>query len=80
MSTRAKKKDYSEMTVIREIEKAVLTGLKKEGCQRAAKDCELFPLAVWVENEGAWLCKPADLLGTVKGWQRDEKKREEKKK
>lgn len=75
-----KKKSYSEMEIIREIEKAVLTGLKKEGCQRAAKDCELCPLAVWVENEGAWLCKPADLLGTVKGWQRDEKKREEKKK
>lgn len=69
------KKSYSEMTVIREIEKAVLTGLKKEGCQRAAKDCELCPLAVWVENEGAWLCKPADLLGTVKGWQKAEKRR-----
>lgn len=77
---KAWEKSYSEMTVIREIEKAVLTGLKKEGCQRAAKDCELCPLAVWVENEGAWLCKPADLLGTVKGWQRAEKKREEKKK
>ena len=74
------KKSRGEMEIIREIEKAVLTGLKKEGCQRAAKDCELCPLAVWVENEGAWLCKPADLLGTVKGWQRDEKKREEKKK
>lgn len=47
-----KKKSYSEMAVIREIEKAVLTGLKKEGCQRAAKDCEVCPLAVWVENGG----------------------------
>lgn len=74
------KKSCSEMEVIREIEKAVLIGLKKEGCQRAAKDCELCPLAVWVENESRYLCKPADLLGTVKGWQRDEKKREEKKK
>jgi hypothetical protein len=73
-------KSCSEMTVIREIEKAVLIGLKKEGYQRAAKDCELCPLAVWVENESRYLCKPADLLGTVKGWQRDEKKREEKKK
>lgn len=72
------KKSYSEMTVIREIEKAVLTGLKKEGCQRAEKDCELCPLAVWVENEGAWLCKPADLLSTVKGWQKAEKRREKR--
>ena len=32
-----KKKSYSEMEIIREIEKAVLTGLKKEGCQRAKK-------------------------------------------
>lgn len=64
------KKSCSEMEVIRETEKAVLIGLKKEGCQRAAKDCELCPLAVWVENEGAWLCKPGDLLKTVKGWQR----------
>lgn len=40
------KKSCSEMEVIREIEKAVLIGLKKEGCQRAAKDCELCPLAV----------------------------------
>lgn len=47
-----KKKSYSEMEIIREIEKAVLTGLKKEGCQRAGKDCEVCPLAVWVENEG----------------------------
>ena len=62
-----KKKSYSEMEIIREIEKAVLTGLKKEGCQRAGKDCEVCPLAVWVENEGAWLCKPGDLLKTVKG-------------
>lgn len=67
---KAREKSYSEMKVIREIEKAVLTGLKKEGCQRAAKDCELCPLAVWVENEGAWLCKPGDLLKTVKGWQK----------
>lgn len=75
-----KKKSYSEMEIIREIEKAVLIGLKKEGCQRAAKDCELCPLAVWVENEGRYLCKPADLLSTVKSWQKAEKKREEKKK
>lgn len=73
-----KKKSYSEMEIIREIEKAVLTGLKKEGCQRAAKDCELCPLAVWVENEGTWLCKPADLLSTVKGWQKAEKRREKR--
>ncbi len=72
------KKSCSEMTVIREIEKAVLTGLKKEGCQRAAKDCELCPLAVWVENESRYLCKPADLLGTVKGWQKAEKRREKR--
>ena len=65
-----KEKNCSEMAVIREIEKAVLTGLKKEGCQRAGKDCEVCPLAVRVENEGAWLCKPSDLLKTVKGWQR----------
>lgn len=75
---KAREKSYGEMAVIREIEKAVLIGLKKEGCQRVEKDCELCPLAVWVENEGAWLCKPADLLGTVKGWKKAEKRREKR--
>lgn len=72
------KKSDSEMVVIREIEKAVLTGLKKEGCQRAKKDCEMCPLAVLVENEGAWLCKPGDLLKTVKGWQRADRRQNAK--
>ena len=72
------KKSDSEMVVIREIEKAVLTGLKKEGCQRAGKDCEVCPLAVWGENESRYLCKPADLLSTVKSWQKDEKRREKR--
>lgn len=78
MSTRAEKKSYSEMAVIREIEKAVLTGLKKEGCQRAKKDCEVCPLAVWVENGGTWLCEPGDLLKIVKGWQRADRGQMEK--
>ena len=73
-----KEKSCSEMAVIREIEKAVLTGLKKEGCQRAGKACEVCPLAVWVGNEGAWLCKPGDLLKTVKGWQRTDRRQNAK--
>lgn len=67
---RTREKSCSEMAVIREIEKAVLTGLKKEGCRRAGKDCEVCSLAVWVENGGTWLCEPGDLLKIVKGWQR----------
>ena len=73
-----KKKSYSEMEIIREIEKAVLTGLKKEGRQQAGKDCEVCPLAVRGENEGAWLCKPGDLLKTVKGWQRTDRRQNAK--
>lgn len=72
------KKSRGEMEIIREIEKAVLTGLKKEGCQRAGKDCEVCPLAVWVENGGTWLCEPGDLLKTVKGWQRTDRRQNAK--
>ena len=75
---RTRERSCSEMEIIREIEKAVLTGLKKEGCQRAGKDCEMCPLAVWVENEGAWLCKPGDLLKIVKGWQRADRRKNAK--
>lgn len=43
MSARAEKKSYSEMTVIREIEKAVLTGLKKEGVPAGGEGLRAVP-------------------------------------
>lgn len=68
---KTKKKSYGEMVIIRDIEKAVLSGLKKEGCLRYEKCCEICPIGVFADE--MWVCKAGDLLKLVKSWQREEK-------
>lgn len=68
---KASKKSDAEMVIIRDIEKSVLSGLKKEGCRRYEKCCEICPLGVFADE--MWVCKAGDLLKLVKGWQKEEK-------
>lgn len=66
------KKGYGEMVSVRDIEKTILSGLKKEGCQRYAKCCEICPIGVFADE--MWVCNKArDLLKLVESWEIEEK-------